>query len=256
MRIEDLDSFREVPGAADRILRCLERFGLQWDGAPMRQHGRESTYLEALGQLQASGHLYPCTCSRRQLRGLAIYPGTCRARAPADRGKAAIRFRLQPGTMQFADEIQGTIEQDPTLSFGDFVVARRDAIIAYMLAVVVDDAAQGITHVVRGADLLDSTLPQVQLQRALGLSQPVYAHVPLLVEPGGGKLAKSRRSVALSREDPSPQLQAVLACLGLNIPAELEHSPPSAMLQWAQKHWRPQAVGARRELEVPWMDGN
>ncbi|MBS0400765.1 MAG: hypothetical protein JSR95_19055 [Proteobacteria bacterium] len=153
--------------------------------------------------------------------------------------------------MRFTDEVQGAIEQDPALSFGDFIVARRDGITAYMLAVVVDDAAQGISHVVRGADLLDSTLPQVQLQRALGLPQPVYAHVPLLVEQGGGKLAKSVRSMALARGDPARLLHAVLASLRQAPPDELVNSAPPTILQWALKHWRLQAVEARRELEAP-----
>lgn len=251
LRIEDLDTAREVPGATDRILRCLERFGLYWDGTPLRQRGRESAYREALGQLHDRGYLYPCSCSRQQLKGHSIYPGICRSRPPEDVANAALRFRLHRQVMRFTDEVQGAIEQDPALSFGDFIVARRDGITAYMLAVVVDDAAQGITHVVRGADLLDSTLPQVQLQRALGLPQPVYAHVPLLVEQGGGKLAKSARSMALARGDPARLLHAVLVSLRQSPPDELVNSAPATILQWALKHWRLQAVEARRELEAP-----
>lgn len=251
LRIEDLDAAREVPGATDRILRCLERFGLHWDGSPLRQRGRESAYSEALRKLHDAGHLYACTCSRQHLVGHSIYPGTCRSRAPGCVRNAALRFRVQPHAIGFRDHVQGVIEQDPALSFGDFIVARRDGVIAYMLAVVVDDAAQGVTHVIRGADLLDSTLPQVLLQRALGLSQPQYGHVPLLVEPGGGKLAKSRRSRALAAANASELLHAVLTGLGQDPPAELEFDSPQVILQWARAHWQIRSVQARRELEVP-----
>ncbi|MBS0612117.1 MAG: tRNA glutamyl-Q(34) synthetase GluQRS [Proteobacteria bacterium] len=254
LRIEDLDEPREVPGAADGILRCLENFGLHWDGAPLRQRGREPLYLEALARLQREDRTYRCRCSRRQLEGQRFYPGTCRHRPAADGTEAAIRFALLPRSMRFEDRIQGDIQQNPSATFGDFVLRRRDGIFAYMLAVVVDDAAQGITNVVRGADLLDSTLPQIQLQQALNLPRPRYAHVPLLVEPDGTKLAKSRRSIALTQEKPAELLCSALRHLGQEPPAELYREPLTAVWRWALGHWRIQAVPPRRELPIGFKD--
>jgi len=250
LRIEDLDEPREVAGAADGILRCLESLELHWDGAPLRQRGREPLYLAALARLQHEGRAYRCSCSRQQLQGRPLYPGTCRHRPPADGAETALRFALLPRIMRFEDRIQGRIEQDPTATFGDFVLRRRDGIFAYMLAVVVDDAAQGITDVVRGADLLDSTLPQIQLQQALDLPRLRYAHVPLLVEPGGGKLAKSRRSVALQGTPAAELLCSALRYLGQEPPAELHHEPLTAVWQWALSQWRIREIPPRREIPL------
>ena len=250
LRVEDLDVPREVPGAADRILRCLESFGLQWDGTPLRQTERASLYREAIAQLEAEGRLYRCACSRQQLQSRRIYPGTCWLRAPGAAAETATRFHLLPQSMSFEDRIQGSIEQDPSLTFGDFVVVRRDRLIAYMLAVVIDDAEQGITDVVRGADLLDSTLPQIQLQQALDLPQPRYAHVPLLVEPDGAKLAKSRRSVSLTSGNPARQLCTALTYLGQNPPPQLCQESLHDIWHWALKHWRLRRIPPRRDIPV------
>jgi glutamyl-Q tRNA(Asp) synthetase len=250
LRIEDLDRPREVPGAADRIVRTLERFGFEWDGDILRQHERREHYADALRSLETRSLTFECSCSRMQLEDELRYPGTCRERA-ADKGtQTAIRVRVEPGHITFTDRIQGTFRQDVSQAAGDLILRRRDQITAYLLAVVVDDAAQGITHIVRGADLLDNTPRQIYLQRLLGHPEPQYAHVPVLTEPDDAKLAKTRRSVSLSAESPLPQLLSVLSLLGLAFPEE----PGSASLEevwtWAKAEWSVNKVPKRLNLRI------
>ncbi len=157
LRIEDLDRPREVAGSAAGILQTLEAFGFEWDGEIVRQRDRTDRYAAALQSLQSRNLTFECSCSRLQLEDETRYPGTCRAR-PTDRGvPTATRLRVEPGTILFSDRIQGSYRQDVAAAVGDIIVKRRDHLFAYVLAVVVDDAAQGVTHVVRGADLLDNT---------------------------------------------------------------------------------------------------
>jgi glutamyl-Q tRNA(Asp) synthetase len=238
VRIEDLDKPREIPGAAQRILRCLEQFGMHWDGEVLLQSRRLGVYDEALRALEQHGRAYRCDCSRQQLQTHRIYPGTCRRSPPAAGTPAAVRFATVDEQVVFEDAVQGRIDQNPTLEGGDFVIRRRDGIPAYMLAVVVDDAAQGVTDIVRGADLLQSTAGQIQLQRALQLATPRYAHVPVLVEPDGSKLAKSRRTVALEPAQAVAQLRQVLQWLGQNPPPELSEASVADCWRWAIDHWR------------------
>jgi glutamyl-Q tRNA(Asp) synthetase len=220
VRMEDLDRPREVPGAAARILRTLETFGFEWDGPVLRQSDRLDAYRERIEQLRRDGRLYACTCSRRTQGADDHYPGTCRDLAREPGSDAALRLRVEPGTVCFSDRLQGMFRQDVATAVGDFVVQRRDGIFAYVLAVVVDDAHQGVTDVVRGADLLDNTPRQLYLQRQLGLPAPGYLHVPVLTEPDGAKLAKSARSIALDPVAAPQQLHRVLGLLG--------HPPPGA----------------------------
>jgi glutamyl-Q tRNA(Asp) synthetase len=236
LRMEDIDTGRVVPGSADSILRTLEAFGLHWDGDVLHQSSRHERYAAALAQLERLGRTFACSCSRRELEEQEVdaYPGTCR-NGPSRAGPAAIRFRVdETRTVSFLDAIQGPIVT-PLRGIGDVIVRRRDGLFAYQLAVVVDDADQGITDVVRGLDLLPSTAWQMELQRALGIPQPRYGHVPLIVEPDGGKLAKSRRSVAVGRpgSEPSNELEAVLRGLGLPVPNELAGARPVDLLTWA-----------------------
>ena len=163
LRIEDLDRDREVAGAATRLLRSLESLGLLWDGPIVYQTSRAHLYAEALERLRAANLVFDCCCSRRQLRDEQYYPGTCRQSAPASNTPTAIRFKVDSIRIDFDDLIQGRISQRPAKTTGDFILRRRDGIIAYALAVVVDDAAQGVTHIVRGADLIDSTAGQILL---------------------------------------------------------------------------------------------
>ncbi|MDP8984608.1 MAG: tRNA glutamyl-Q(34) synthetase GluQRS, partial [Pseudomonadota bacterium] len=193
VRIEDLDIPRVIPGCADGILRTLGAFGFEWDGEVVRQSERLERYAAALGSLRARGLTFECSCSRSELAEEDRYRGHCRERPLAADRPTATRLRVDEGVVLFTDRIQGRFRQDVAAAVGDIVLRRRDRLFAYVLAVVVDDAAQGITHVVRGADLLDNTPRQMYLQRLLALEHPSYAHVPVLTEPDGKKLAKSAR---------------------------------------------------------------
>jgi glutamyl-Q tRNA(Asp) synthetase len=237
--MEDLDTPRVRSGSAAEILRVLEALELSWDGAIEYQSSRIERYSQALETVRSLGLTYACSCSRADRAGIEVsgYPGTCRA-GPTRSGPTSTRFRIEDATRQFDDRIQGSCEFD-LRALGDVIVQRRDRIYAYHLAVVVDDAAQGVTHVVRGADLLASTPWHIELQRALGLPRPQYAHLPVVVEPGGAKLAKSRRSVAINPHRPSAALVESLRLLQQDPPAELEGETPAAVLGWALTHWRP-----------------
>src|SRR5215472_1429502 len=208
VRMEDLDREREVPGCADQMLRTLEAHGLIWNGAVEYQSRRTAYYNEALVELARRSRLFECSCTRRDLTGDGGYPGTCRE-GPRHSGPTATRFRVDDEMTEFEDRAQGRCAFD-LRERGDFVVRRRDGVFAYQLAVVVDDARQGVTDVVRGADLLDNTPWQIALQRTLGFPTLRYTHLPLVVEPQAGKLSKSRRSVALDAGEAGGQLYQAL----------------------------------------------
>lgn len=248
VRIEDLDHARVVPGSADEILRSLETFGLQWDGEVEYQSRRTDLYAEVLQSLSTAGRTFECSCSRREINAEdSGYPGTCRG-GPRRPGDTAIRFRVdETQTIVFDDRFQGQVALAMG-KLGDVIVRRRDGVFAYQLAVVVDDALQGVTDVVRGADLIESTGWQIDLQRALGLQTPRYAHLPLLLERAGDKLAKSRRSAALDPNRASAQLLDVLGLLGLTAPAELTGASPAALLEWAAGCWQEQPLPLLREI--------
>jgi glutamyl-Q tRNA(Asp) synthetase len=248
VRMEDLDTARVVPGSADEILRALEAFGLLWDGEVAYQSRRTHLYAEALESLRAAGRTFECSCSRRELSAEdSGYPGTCRE-GPRRPGDTAIRFRIdETETVVFNDRFQGPIALAMD-KLGDVIVRRRDGVFAYQLAVVVDDALQGITDVVRGADLLESTGWQIGLQGALCLRTPGYAHLPLLLERTGEKLAKSRRSAALDAGRAGAEVLNVLRLLGLSPPAELAGATPATLLEWATGCWRERALPLSREI--------
>ena len=249
VRMEDLDRSRAIRGCDRQILQTLTAFGLEWDGTVEYQSTRDSHYAHALGQLERRALTFPCSCSRRELASESGYPGTCRA-GVAREGPAAIRFRVPDRHIVFEDRLQGV--QDFALAErGDVIIRRRDGEFAYQLAVVVDDALQGVTDVVRGADLLDSTPWQIALQQALSLETPRYAHVPLVTEPGGEKLAKSRRSVALLSSQVSPQLVTALSLLRQDPPAALQSEAPAVVLQWGVSQWRPQRLAGTGTLRAP-----
>ncbi len=246
--MEDVDIARVVKGSAESILHALERFGLQWDGAIEYQSARSAHYLHALESLRALGYLFECSCSRRDLETDGGYPGTCR-NGPRRRGPTALRFRVADVSMAVEDRLQGR-RHFSLRERGDVIVRRRDGAVAYQLAVVVDDALQGVTDVVRGADLLDSTPWQIALQQALNLPTPRYAHLPLVVEPDGKKLAKSRRSVAIDACATGPQLCEALRLLQQEPPAELQSEPAASILQWAAANWRPARLHGLREVRA------
>lgn len=245
MRIEDLDRPRVVPGSTDRILHTLEAFGFEWDEAVVYQSRRATAYEAMLHTLRARGLTYECTCSRAQLADEEPYPGHCRI-APRRAGVAtATRLRVEPGYIVFKDRIQGMFRQDVARVVGDFVLRRRDQLFAYVMAVVVDDHAQGVTHVVRGADLLDNTPRQIYLHRLLGLPPPDYAHVPVLTEADGRKLAKSARSVRIDTNKVAAQLQHVFDLLQLKPPAVLRDAKVTEAWTWALSRWVEFRVSAR-----------
>jgi glutamyl-Q tRNA(Asp) synthetase len=248
VRIEDLDRARVVPGSADEMLRTLEMFGLLWDGEVEYQSRRIHLYAEVLESLRATGRTFECSCSRRELSGEdSGYPGTCRG-GPRRPGDMAIRFRVdETQTVVFDDRFQGQVALAMG-KLGDVIVRRRDGVFAYQLAVVVDDALQGITDVVRGADLLESTGWQIDLQRALGLRTPHYAHLPLLLERAAGKLAKSRRSAPLDAARAGAELLSVLWLLGLRPPEALAGAAPAALLEWAAGYWQERPRPFLREI--------
>jgi glutamyl-Q tRNA(Asp) synthetase len=217
----------------------------------VRQRDREQLYAAALDDLQRRSLTFACSCSRTQLAEEDRYPGTCRDQPPPASAATATRLRVEPAQILFTDRIQGTYRQDVAAAVGDVILKRRDGVIAYLLAVVVDDAAQGITHVVRGADLLDNTPRQIYLQRALRLPTPAYAHVPVLTEDDGAKLAKSRRSVRVDAGAALNQLVEVFRLLGLEPPEALAGTSIAQAWAWAISRWDMSRVPRRLALPVP-----
>jgi len=248
--MEDVDRPRVVAGSADRILATLEAFGFEWQGAVLRQSDRDSAYAAALEDLRRRGLLFGCSCSRLDLVSESRYPGHCRDGPRQPDAELAIRLRVEPGLVQFTDGIQGTFRQDVSLASGDLILKRRDGWFAYLLAVVVDDAYQGVTHIVRGADLLDHTAAQIYLQHRLALPSPAYTHVPALVEPDGSKLSKSARSIPLDPDSTSRQLLYVFELLGLDPPRALAGAPLATAWSWAEEHWASSRGGRRPSLTL------
>lgn len=249
VRIEDVDSPRTVPGAADAILRCLEALSLEWDGEVIHQSQRTHHYHDALAALQSRNATYPCACTRREIADSAVYgtdgpvyPGTCRNGLPAGRVARATRVRTAQSRIEFTDAIQGLVTQDLECDCGDFVVLRADGLFAYQLAVIVDDHLQGVTHVVRGADLLDSTPRQIHLQRLLGCATPQYAHVPVALNRNGEKLSKQTRAEAVSAGEAASAFVSALRFLGQPAPQELTGATTREIRDFAAAHWRRKAV--------------
>ena len=244
VRMEDLDPPREMAGAADDILRTLEAFGFEWDGEVAYQSRRYDLYHEALGRLKAKGLVYPCDCSRKDWQAAAragadgfVYNGCCAGLDPqrALHKTPAWRVRVPNEIIGFDDAVVGHYAQNLAHDIGDFVLLRADGFWAYQLAVVADDAAQGITHIVRGQDLLVSTPRQLWLQRALDAPEPHYAHLPLLVNGAGQKWSKQTLAPALDLGAREILLRQVMAYLQL--PAAPEVGRPQDLLAWAVRHW-------------------
>ena len=253
LRIEDVDTTRTVPGAADEILRTLEALGLAWDGEVVRQSERTARYEDALERLRR-GHLaYACKCSRKEVADAgasgfegAIYPGTCSALDLAPGANMSERFRTAAAPIAFEDRAQGAISQSVAEAIGDFVLKRRDGLHAYQLAVVVDDEDQAITHVVRGADLLWSTPRQVALQRALGFRTPRYLHVPVAANARGEKLSKQTLASAI---DPARGPASIAAALDFLGQPAVQTASAGAMLAQAARSWDPARI-ARATLKT------
>lgn len=235
LRIEDLDRPRIRPGAADSILRDLERLGLEWDDEPVYQQHNLQAYEQVLQQLKNQGLTYDCGCTRREVRG--AYTGTCRNGLAADRRARSIRLRVPAGNIQFHDRLHGKQSFDLMQSTGDFIVRRADHIIAYHLAVVIDDAAAGITDIVRGADLLDSTAPQILLQQLLHYPAPDYLHLPIALDANSRKISKQNHAPPIADQPASQVLWQALDFLGQQPAPDLQRATPRTLLDWATEHW-------------------
>jgi len=245
VRMEDLDPPRVAAGAAEGILRTLEAFGLDWDGHVLRQSARNDAYHCALHRLRGLRLVYPCACSRREIADSAIagtegpvYPGTCRSGMASGRGARALRLATSGAVIAFEDALQGRITCMLEQESGDFVLYRCDGVYAYQLAVVVDDAEQGITDVVRGADLLASTPRQIYIQQLLGLPPPRYAHLPVAVDARGEKLSKQTLALPVDAAQPLPALMAALSFLGQQPPRGLERATVKELWAWVIENWR------------------
>ncbi len=250
LRIEDIDPPREKPGAADAILRTLEASGLHWDGAVLYQSRRQAAYLEALEKLVDKRLAYPCACSRKEVAQSArrgaegpIYAGRCRNGIGNPDKPPAVRLRVEDEAIGFEDRVVGWYQQNLAVEIGDFVIRRADGLFAYQLAVVVDDAFQGINQVVRGADLLSSTPRQILLQNRLGLPRPAYVHLPLALDRKGRKLSKSDQARPLDDQAPLPSLLTAWAFLGQH-PPEAPPGSTEEFLAWAIKAWDLSRVAA------------
>lgn len=270
VRMEDLDKPREMQGAASTILRQLGSFGFEWDGEITYQSQRTVLYDNALEKLKINGHIYPCTCSRKEIADSAtssgiegvIYPKTCYKKWLQNTARETHAFGSHMDTgsqrihvedaikIDFLDATQGQISQHLASSIGDFILRRADGFFAYQLAVVVDDAEQGITHIVRGADLLASTPRQIHLQQLLGLPTPNYAHVPVAVNNAGEKLSKQTLAKPIDAQLAAPQLVSAMQFLGQQAPAELAQNALTDIWLWAIKNWQLSQVPKSKSIIV------
>ena len=246
LRVEDIDPPREQPGATDEILTALECYGFEWDGPVTYQSQSHAQHHEAIQALLDSGMAYRCGCSRRDLASARrcslgiIYPGTCRD--GCDAAEAALRVRTDNETLDFDDHLQGPQTHRLESESGDFIVLRRDGLIAYQIAVVVDDHLQGITDVVRGIDLMDSTPRQIWLQQLLGYEQPRYCHIPVAINDQGQKLSKSHGSQGISLQHAAKVLHLALDALDQQPPRELQDASIREIWVWAAQNWNIDAL--------------
>ncbi|UCH48754.1 MAG: tRNA glutamyl-Q(34) synthetase GluQRS [Betaproteobacteria bacterium] len=259
VRIDDIDTPRVVPGVADDILRTLEAFTLEWDGRAVYESQNRDAFHGALHSLRTAGHVFACSCSRREISeaGVAgpegrVYPGTCRHGLRPGGSVRSLRLRVEEESATgFADALQGPISQDLSAEVGDFVVYRSDSIFSYHLACVVGDAHQSITHVVRGADLIGSTPRQIYLQRLLNLPTPCYLHLPVATNSHGEKLSKQTRATPVDPARAGQTIYAVLAFLGQQPPAELANWSARDAMEWAVNSWRRENLPAAAAIELP-----
>lgn len=256
VRIEDIDPPREVPGSTESILRTLEQHGLVWDEPVLYQSKHFDRYQQTLDKLREQSRLYNCQCSRKtisasqQSLGISVYPGTCRALAIESSNKTATRVIVEDITISFNDCIQGEYQQELVVDVGDFVLRRADGLVAYQLAVVVDDAFQQITEVVRGSDLLDNTPRQILLQQYLSYASPDYAHHPVATNSAGEKLSKQTFARPVDNRNPLTNIRKVLDFLGQNPPPVKEFSTLDDLWDWAIRHWNIQHVPRQMAVAV------
>lgn len=245
LRIEDIDPPREIAGSAERIIDDLNSLGLIPDGPVLYQSSRLDAYQDAIDQLLGNGLAFHCACSRKDLPESGRYAGTCRNGIATGKVSRSIRLRVNAGDCVFKDRLQGSISDSPADASGDFIIRRADGLFAYQLAVVVDDQFQGVTQVVRGADLLDSTSRQIYLQNALGFNSPDYMHLPVVISADGKKLSKRIGTDPVKNQNPAVAISQALHILGQN-------PPPGLLLndlwQWALEHWNSDLIPRAREI--------
>ncbi|NIP16070.1 MAG: tRNA glutamyl-Q(34) synthetase GluQRS [Pseudomonadales bacterium] len=247
LRFDDLDVPRNDPQALQSIITTLKAHGLIWDGPILHQSDNGAAYADALNRLAGMGLLFYCTCSRRKLRNEAVYPGTCRSyREP--RHDSATRVRVDHSEIVFVDRIQGTQSSRLDKTTGDFIVRRRDGLVAYQLATAVDDGADDVTSVVRGADLLDNTPRQIYLMQLLGLQPPSYAHIPVLLNPDGSKLSKQTMAPPVDDGRAPENLIQAYRLLGLHPPADAAQWEVEGILSWGISHWDHETVPRRPSI--------
>lgn len=249
VRIENLDAAREISGAAGEILNTLDLLGMEWDGPVIYQARRQDAYRAALGALERRDLIYPCSCSRKEIADSSVlgiegpvYPRTCRHRASEPGFSGAWRLRTNNDPIEFEDAVQGVRQQRLQRDIGDFVIRRMDGVFAYQLAVVVDDAEQDITHVVRGGDLLNSTPRQIHLQKLLGYPTPSYMHLPVAINKRGEKLSKQTHAPPVDTSHSVLQLVKAIQFLGQLPPPEVSESNLTSFWMWAIKNWSREAI--------------
>lgn len=254
LRIEDIDPPREEPGADRSIITTLEAFGFEWDGPVGYQSTNTARHMELIDQLLREHHAYQCSCSRRDLADApsgplgVIYPGTCRN---GHRNKrTGVRVVTHSQAIEFTDFLQGPQSQVLEQSSGDFLIRRRDGLIAYHLAVIADDYDQSVTEVVRGTDLLDSTPRQIHLQQLLGFNRPQYLHIPVVVDRAGNKLSKQTGAPGLLNYDARRQLLSALTALGQNPPSSLVECQLDDIWAWAIQHWNVRVLIGERDIPM------
>ena len=250
VRMEDLDPPREMPGAADDILRTLEAYGLEWDGGIMYQSQRHEAYQAQIDVWLDNQQAYYCQCTRKQIKQAGgFYPGTCRDKH-LEAAENAIRLKVDAPVLAFDDLLHGHISIPAPLAEEDFIIRRRDGLFAYNLAVVLDDIEQGVTEVVRGADLVEPTGRQIGLYRLLGQPEVSYLHLPLAVTENGNKLSKQNHAPAIDKTNPRPALIEAMAFLGLQPPADLASMPVTEILQWGIAHWQLSSLPATTAITL------
>lgn len=241
LRIDDIDTTRNIAGAADDILRTLETFGLHWDETVFYQSQHRAYYDANIEKLRQQQRIYPCLCSRKMLAiqsNNGIYPQGCRHKNISTHLAHSLRIKTKPHIIEFQDQLQGKLVHNIAFDHGDFIIKRKDNIVAYPLAVVVDDKLQQINHIVRGLDLLNSTPKQLYLQQLLGFNSPSYLHIPLIIDKKGYKLSKQTFAKVIDRHTPEKKLFYILELLKQQPPLELKNAPVTELLNWAIAHWQ------------------
>ena len=247
LRIDDIDTPRTSRKAAQNVLKTLEAHGLHWDGVVTRQSDNRNHYRHALAVLKEKDLVFYCTCSRAQLRGLESYPGTCREICVRPTVPSSVRVRVPAIDISYDDRVQGIVTGDLSERGGDFVVQRKEHIVAYPLAVVVDDEVAGVSDVVRGSDLCENTLAQLYLIEVLGFRRPRYAHIPVLNQRNDVKLSKRDQAVRIENEFAVLNMATSLQLLGLNPP---KMNDTESLLGWAVAHWDIDSVPKRPSIDT------